>query len=131
MSKHPELSASPATPSSATMGNNGDIVMGATGVLVPPSPGFLDVLSDPAQSPAVAPTVSSRKTNINTRSVSNERSGAGVRKTQPKHKTSAQKLLDAFSFAAGSLSRKKAQEIFRFMDLPGGKLVFFHGCCKR
>jgi hypothetical protein len=113
------------------MGNNADIVMGATAVLVPPSPGFLMAQSDQAQPPSVALALPIRKATLNARNVPKARTGAGVKKTQPKSTSAIRKLADRSAIPAGTTSKERDQKIFRFMDLPGGKLSFFNSSCKR
>jgi hypothetical protein len=88
-----------------------DVIAGAQGVLVPPSPGFLNGNFGQTNSVPGSPTLPTHK---QAQTVSQDRTGSGIKKAKTKSKTPVWKLRNA---AASS----SAQKSFRFLQLPGGK----------
>jgi len=103
------------------MDSNGDIIMGAQGVLVPPSPSFLNGVFEQEQAAPQSPAIPIRKAKL--RLVSQDRTGAGIKKSKPKPKNTVSKLVDSNAGAAAALMQQAVQMPFRFMELPGGKSV--------
>lgn len=103
------------------MDSNGDIIMGAQGVLVPPSPSFLNGVFEQEQAVPASPGLAIRKAKL--RLVSQDRTGAGIKKSKVKPKTTVGKLVDSNAGAAAALMHQAVQMPFRFMELPGGKSV--------
>lgn len=106
------------------MDPNGDIIMGAQGVRVPPSPGFLNGIFEQTHPSPVSPgspalAIRKAKTKI----VVKDRTEAGVKKAQPKSRSIVAKLVNATASATAAFGDEPVQKPFRFMDLPGGKFV--------
>jgi hypothetical protein len=92
---------------------DGNIVMGSTGVIVPPSPGFLNGKTHtPAEGPAI-PVRDMAKMHI----ADKYRTGAGIKKTHTKSRIPVRNLVKT----AGAAGVEAMFKPFRFMDLPGGK----------
>ncbi|KAF1941089.1 hypothetical protein EJ02DRAFT_503754 [Clathrospora elynae] len=119
---HPPIGPPPSTPGPRNnqLSNNGDgnMILGSEHASVPPSPGMpipnIGSLSMRAgHCWALLIRKSGRKQNA--------RTGAGVKKTQPKKKADgslAKLLVDTVTENSGA-SEKALQQPFRFMDLPG------------
>jgi hypothetical protein len=118
MAEDPENIAPPATPS-PIMDDTGDVIMGAHGVLVPPSPGFPNPLFDQTDPTPASPSLPIRKTK--THVLLQDRTGAGIKKAPVKSKGPIWKLVDATTNSAAVPSEQAVQQPFRFMHLPGGK----------
>jgi hypothetical protein len=101
---------------------NGDVIMGSTSVLVPPSPhGFNDEFGMSTQPPPQGPTLPLRTSKTKARILIDPRPNAGVKKLQvKKSKSNVSKLVDAVSGATAGVSNLALQQSFRFMELPGG-----------
>jgi hypothetical protein len=112
------MTSAPCTPR-PYVERDGDVVMGATGVLVPPSPGFLSVMSD-CENPPASPGLPIRNASSKMRIMGKDRTGAGVKKTQCKSRIPVKKQINVTASAAGAASGKAENRVFRFMDLPGG-----------
>jgi hypothetical protein len=112
----PELAASPSTPG-PIMDDTGDVIMGAEGVLVPPSPGFLHPPSDETATTPASPSLPIRKSKM--RDALNAHTGAGVKKSPAKIKSPIWKWVDAMATAP---KEDAVQKPFPFMKLPGGEL---------
>jgi hypothetical protein len=114
ISKHREMASPPSTPR-PYVGRDGDIVMGSTAVLVPPSPGFLNGKTHlPVEGPTV-PVRDMAKMQI----TGKHRTSAGVKKTQTKSRIPVRKVVKT---TAGMAGVEAVFKPFRFMSLPGGKL---------
>jgi hypothetical protein len=100
---------------------NGDVVMGAQGVLMPPSPSFPNGVFEQEQAAPTSPGLTIFKAKL--RVVPQDRTGAGVKKSKTKSKATFGKLVDSNAGAAAALIQEAVQTSFRFMELPGGKSV--------
>jgi hypothetical protein len=96
--------------------------MGAQGVIIPPSPGFMIALSDQEHAPPESCSLPTRKANSKMQVALKDRTGAGIMKAQPKSKTTMRKLFDVTAGSAAATREKALHKPFRFMDLPGGKV---------
>jgi hypothetical protein len=101
------------------MDSTGDVIMGAQSVLVPPSPGFLNGLFEQEHRSPAPSGLAVRKAKM--RLIAQDRTGAGIKKSKSKSKTTVCKLVDATAIAMAALSEEPVQKPFRFMDLPGGR----------
>jgi hypothetical protein len=110
--------AAPSTPG-LIMDDTGDVIMGAEGVLVPPSPGFFSPSSDETVTPPASPSVPTRKSKM--RDALNAHTGAGVKKSTVKIKSPIRKLVEAKG-ATVAPGEDAVQKPFPFMKLPGGEL---------
>jgi hypothetical protein len=90
-----------------------DVIAGAQGVLVPPSPGFQNGVFDQNSLGSDSPTLSSHK---QAQTVSQDRTGSGVKKTT---KNPVWKPRAAAGIVA-ALDVNTFQKPFRFLQLPGG-----------
>jgi hypothetical protein len=108
------LSATPGP----IMDADGDVIMGATGVQIPPSPGFTKMFDQTSPTPA-APFLLSSKTKMHV--VLQDCTGAGIKKAPVKSKSPTWKWVDAAAGMTAAESEQSIQKPFRFMDLPGGK----------
>jgi len=111
--------AHPSTPGSRYPRNG--MIMGSEPATVPPSPsipapGFDTFTVDPVPGPIPGPTFATRKGKKDDRRHST-RTGAGVKKPQPKKKTTSDTVAKLIEI---TMPGKPAQTSFRFMDLPGG-----------
>ncbi|KAH3955784.1 hypothetical protein HBH70_016610 [Parastagonospora nodorum] len=123
--ENPDLASPPTTPLAA-MDINGDVVMGAQGVLMPPSPSFLNGVFEQEQAAPTLPGLTIGKAKL--RVVSQDRTSAGVKKSKTKSKATVSKLVDSNAGAAAALIQQAVQTSFRFMELPGEirNLIYHH-----
>jgi hypothetical protein len=106
------------------MDRSGDVIMGAQGVQVPPSPDFLNGIFEqehPSLASPASPTLAIRKAK--NKVVLNDRTGAGIKKKQPKSRGTVAKLVNATASATAALAEEPVEKPFRFMNLPGGKFI--------
>jgi hypothetical protein len=101
------------------MDDTGDVIMGAEGVFVPPSPGFFNLLADQDVPTPASPSLPIRKSKM--RDALQAHTGAGVKKSSPKIKSPIWKLVDAKASASAGPNEEASQKPFQFMELPGGK----------
>jgi hypothetical protein len=101
------------------MDATGDVIMGAEGVLVPPSPGFFHPPPNQNASTPASPSLPIRKPKM--RDALQAHTGAGVKKSSPKIKSPIWKLVDAKASASAGPHEEAIQKPFQFMELPGGK----------
>jgi hypothetical protein len=104
------------------MNHSGDIIMGAQGVLVPPSPGIMNEVSNQEHAPPDSPSLPTRKANSKMQVALKDRTSAGITKAQPKIKTTMRKLFAVTAGSAAATREKALHKPFQFMDLPGGKV---------
>lgn len=102
------------------MNTSGDVVMGTQAVFVPPSPGLQNPFIRKLKS---APGSRARPARKLQGKHANDRTGAGVKKQRAKPKTPDEKMVEATVGATAALSISAVEKPFRFMELPGGKLI--------
>jgi hypothetical protein len=112
----PDLAAPPSTPG-PIMDDTGDVIMGAEGVLVPPSPGCFHPSSDETATTPASPSLPIRKSKM--RNALNAHTGAGVKKSPAKIESPIWKWVNAMATAP---KEDAVQKSFPFMKLPGGEL---------